>query len=125
MHGIYWIYRISLSLSSLSDTSCVFLRVLGNKEQAMVPAQHLYVSAVSLEFILVSLLLPTPHTQSSSCPITAPVSATHVDVHIQFIVQITPDLPISMGSPLSLQFMAGLTRVWVRVYFSSSTLKEM
>lgn len=60
------IYKISLILSSLSIISCVFLRVLGNKQQAIFLVQHLDLFPVSLKFILFSLCLPpatlAPHS---------------------------------------------------------------
>lgn len=100
-----WNFFVAV-LSSLSDISCVFSRVLGSKQQAMLPVQHPDLSPVSLNFIFLNLWLPTPHTH----PLTYPIHP-HGCAHSQFIVQITPDLPISMNTPSSLWFMAGLTRL--------------
>lgn len=54
------ICRISSILSSLSVIICVFLSLLGNKQQAIFLVQHLDLFPGSLNFILFSLSCPPP-----------------------------------------------------------------
>lgn len=65
-----------------------FLRLLGNKQQAIFLVQHLDLFPVSLKFILFSLSLPSPLPLGMS----ASVPSIHMDMYTHnLILQIIPD----------------------------------